>query len=537
MAEFDRLPPGWAVAQLREIVGLNPREFDKPPNKYDEVSFVPMPAVEAETGRLDASKTRPWASVNKGYTRFQEGDVLFAKITPCMENGKFALAAGLAGGRGAGSTEFHVLRPPAGLNGKLVLFFLLRQDLRRDARVRMKGAAGQLRVPPEFLAELRFPVAPEREQGRIVAEIEKQFTRLDAAVAALNRVQANLKRYRASVLKAACEGRLVPTEAELARVGAPLVGAPEQGGHGEWAGTGARPYETADQLLARILKERRAKWEADQLAKMQARRGGPPRPPRRNDDDKWKGKYKEPAPADTSNLPRLPEGWAWASLDQLLASLRNGFSLKPDAEQGTRILRISAVRPMQVNLDDVRYLSGPPDKYKEYLVEEGDLLFTRHNGNPELVGVCGVVRAVTEKTVHPDKLIRAHVASRESEPRFLEIVLNTGASRDFLRRRVRTTAGQAGVSGGDLRGVPLCLAPLAEQRRIVAEVELRLSVIDELEATVEADLKRAGRLRQSILKRAFAGKLVPQDPNDEPASVLLERIRAERRGGPLRPPP
>jgi type I restriction enzyme S subunit len=131
-------------------------------------------------------------------------------------------------------------------------------------------------------------------------------------------------------------------------------------------------------------------------------------------------------------------------------------------------------------------------------------------------------------TAHPDKLIRAKVAGELADPRFLQIVLNTGPSRTFIASRVRTTAGQAGISGGDLRATPVPLPPLAEQRRIVAEVERRLSILDETEAIVAANLKRAERLRQAILKRAFEGKLVPQDPSDEPASVLLERIRVER---------
>jgi type I restriction enzyme S subunit len=113
-------------------------------------------------------------------------------------------------------------------------------------------------------------------------------------------------------------------------------------------------------------------------------------------------------------------------------------------------------------------------------------------------------------------------------PSFLEITLNVGASRDFIASRVRTTAGQSGISGGDLRSIPVPLAPWAEQQRIVTEAERRLSVIDELEMQVGADLKRAQRLRQAMLKRAFEGKLVPQDPNDEPASVLLDRICAQR---------
>jgi type I restriction enzyme S subunit len=350
-----------------------------------------------------------------------------------------------------------------------------------------------------------MPIPPVAEQERIAQETEKQFTRLVAAVAVLRRVQANLKRYRAAVLKAAVEGRLVPTEAELAR-------------------RESRSFEPASELLKRILAERCARWEADQLAKFRASGKEP-------NDSTWKAKYQEPAAPDTANLPQLPEGWIWAQLDQMLLYLRNGISRKPDAEVGVPILRISAVRPLRVDIDDVRFLSGNLENCSDYTLQEGDLLFTRYNGNPALTGVCGLVRGIQKPTVHPDKLIRAKVAKGMCVPSFLEITLNVGASRDFIASRVRTTAGQSGISGGDLRSIPVPLAPWAEQQRVVTEAERRLSVIDELELQVEANLKRAERLRQAILKRAFEGKLVPQDSNDEPASVLLERIRHARSQG------
>ena len=159
-----------------------------------------MKCVEEETGNLDATTERPWHEVKKGYTAFQDNDVIFAKITPCMENGKFAIARGLKGGRAAGSTEFHVLRPNERLAPHYLMHFLFQHHIRQDARMNMRGAAGQLRVPTDFFESLKIPLPPLPTQHRIVAEIEEKLSRLDAAQSALLRAQANLKRYRASVL-------------------------------------------------------------------------------------------------------------------------------------------------------------------------------------------------------------------------------------------------------------------------------------------------------------------------------------------------
>lgn len=492
------------IAPLSGVAEINPPQPDHAVADDTRVSFVPMAAVEERTGKLDASETRAWADVRKGYKRFQDSDVLFAKITPCMENGKVALAERLHGGVGAGSTEFHVVRPTAVILPRFVLHFLLQQSVRREARQVMQGAAGQLRVPESFLTDLQIVLPPLREQERIVSEIDAQFTRLAAAVSALERVRANLKRYRASVLKAACEGRLVPTEAELAR---------REG----------RDYEPADVLLERILKERRARWEAEELARLRAQ-GKEPR------DDRWKRKYKEPPAPDTRGLPELPEGWVWASLEQLLAELRNGISRKPTGDSGTRILRISAVRALEVDLSDVRFLRENGSEFDRFELADGDLLFTRYNGNPAFVGVCGVVAGLTERTLYPDKLIRGRLASSDVIPSFIEAVINAGWSRDFIIGRTKTTAGQSGIAGADLKRVPIPLPPVSEQRRIVDEVASILALSRHFEGEMQRAVRRASRLRQSILKRAFEGRLVPQDPSDEPASELLARIRAEHNG-------
>lgn len=319
-----RLPPGWTEARLSEVVEINPPNPEIPPDDDTPVSFVPMAAVQVMAGGIDTSETRPWREVRKGYKRFQDGDVLFAKITPCMENGKLAVAKGLHNGVGAGSTEFHVLRPSAAIRPDLLAYYLLRDDFRAAARSKMKGTAGQLRVPEQFLEAQTLPVPPSRDQKRLAETIDSYFTRLDDVTATLERVRRNLKRYRASILKAAVEGRLVPTEAELARA---------QG----------RDYEPASVLLERILAERRRRWEDGELARMKAAGKVPT-------TDKWKARYKEPAEPDTATLPSLAEGWCWATVDQILSErLVNGRSVKT-AEHGIPVLRLTSLRNGLVDL-------------------------------------------------------------------------------------------------------------------------------------------------------------------------------------------
>ena len=503
---MDSLPSGWASATLNDIAKINPRTFTSKPLDGDIVSFIPMAAVEAESGRMDASRGRPWKEVRKGYTPFEENDVLFAKITPCMENGKFAVARGLIGGRGAGSTEFHVLRPSSGIRAQLLFYRVLHTDLRHAARMKMKGAAGQLRVPPEFLAEFPFNVPPSLEQDRIVAEIEALFSDLDAAIAALKRVQANLKRYRASVLKAACEGRLVLTEAELA--------------HKE-----SRTYETGEQLLARILKERRAKWESDQLAKMLAAGKSPS-----NDD--WKKKYKNPEPPDASVLPDLPQGWTWVRAEQVCEFITKGTT--PSAQklfEGNGEVPFIKV----YNLTDrgaIDFATNPT--FVELATHAGELARSRVFPGDVLMNIVGP--PLGKVSIVPDLFSEWNINQAVAifrpidgfDRRYLAHLLLT---EDILRwaiKRAKATAGQFNLTLEICRDLPLPLPPEMEQTRIVEEVEVKLSSTDVVSGSLSMDIRRAESLRQAILKRAFEGKLVPQDPDDEPASVLLERIRAER---------
>lgn len=499
MTPDDLLPPGWCWTTVGELVteklcnGVSVKGSDTPPG---------VPALKLSSMReagLDYSVKRyiPIGTDTANALAVQLGDFFVSRA-----NGSLHLV-----GRGALAQQppKQIVFPDTMIRLRLIGGDELRKcvavlwqtdGVRRQVEAAARTTAGIYKISQQDIERFRVPLPPLAEQRRIVAKVEELFADLDEGTAALRRVQAKLKRYRSAVLRAAVDGSLTA----------------------DWRA--AHPAaEPASVLLDRIRADRRRRWEDAQRAKFAAA-GKEPKG--------WQAKYADPAGPDPAGLPTLPEGWCWASMDELITSLRNGLSPKPKPEPpGCRILRINAVRPLSVDLDEVRYLEVGPEG-AEYLIGDGDLLFTRYNGSLELLGVAGMVRGLTTPTLHPDKLIRVQTVLGSPLPEFLELAANAGVSRQHMKQRARTTAGQTGISGADVREMPIPLPPPAEQAAIVAEVERRLTVADAVAAQVDANLRRAGRLRQGVLKRAFVGELVPQNPADEPAAALLERLRSQR---------
>ena len=365
---------------------------------------------------------------------------------------------------------------------KRFLFYLLKQAISEMIKSEhLHGSTMKHINRGPFLAH-HVPLPPMKDQRRIVAEIEKQFTRLEAGVAALRRVQANLKRYRAAVLKAACEGRLVPTEADLAK--------PKSGsgvsplGSGKKRQDAASTFETGEALLARILTQRRQNWQG-------------------------RGKYKEPAAPETANLPPLPEGWTWTNLDAAIVSgPQNGVYLPRELYgRGHPILRIDDYQDGWVcGVDELNKVAADQVTASKYQLLSGDLVINRVNSLTHL-GKCLVVRETHAGALFESNMMKAHLAACVN-PRYVEFCLRARDGRTRLTSGAKWAVNQASINQEDVKRTPLPLPPLAEQTRIVAEVERRLSVVEELEAVVSANLQRATRLRQSILQKAFTGELV-----------------------------
>ncbi len=210
------LPEGWKKVKLREVASINP----KIPNKEDiskdtEVQFIPMKLVEETVNKIHLTEFKRFHEVLKGsYTPFVDGDLIFAKVTPCMENGKIAIVDNLKNGLGFGSSEFHVLRTNEKIINKFLFFYMVQNKFRKEAAIEMTGAVGLRRVPKQFLENYIIPLPSLIEQQLIVSELESKLTVCDKMEETINVSLQQAETLRQSILKRAFEGRLVNYEIE-----------------------------------------------------------------------------------------------------------------------------------------------------------------------------------------------------------------------------------------------------------------------------------------------------------------------------------
>ena len=418
------LPEGWSRATIGEISVVNPRSFEREPDAEDCVSFLPMQAIHEGDGHLDLNEERPWREVNRGYTRFQEGDVIFAKITPCMENGKVSVARGLKGGRAAGTTELHVFRPRTGIHPDFVRYFLLTDKVRRNARARMTGTAGQLRVPAAVMEQMEIPIPPTAEQKRIVEAIETRIGRLGSAQTSLRSALMKLRVFRRTVLESTIGFCFIQT----------------------W------DTRTVRELCSEIVD----------------------------------------CPHST---PKYGEGEHFA-------------------------VDTTCLEPGRVVTERLRRLSGADFKSrtKRLAPAAGDVVLAREG----TVGTAAVLPDKPSVCLGQRVMLLRPLPSLSSK--FLQYTLMASGTRSqYTSLLSGSTVSHLNVR--DVKNLRLPVPPLSEQTRLVATLEHHLSIADEAMSEIERGLRRCELVRSSLLMRAFEGRLGPQDTNDEPASVLLERLK------------
>ena len=485
---LSNLPDGWAWAILEDCaeildsqrVPINAKEREKRVRGKSMSELYPYYGATGQAGWID------------DYLFDDELVLLGEDGAPFLDFSKDK--AYIIKGKSWVNNHAHVLRAQTELISNQLLCHCLNIY---DFHNHVTGTT-RLKLNQSMMRRIPVPLPPLSEQHRILAKIEELFTKLDAGINELHKAQSQLKRYRQSVLKAAFEGKL--TEA--------------------WRTEHQDEIEPASVLLGRILKARREKWETEQLEQMRIK-GETPK------DDKWKAKYKEPVAPDTNELPKLPKGWAWATIEQLLTKIQYGSSKKTgDDSNGVPVLRMGNIVDGKIALNNLKYFPKEHGEFPELLLDKGDLLFNRTNSR-ELVGKTTVYTGMPNPCSFASYLIRVRFNPR-IDSMIVAYYINSVYGKDWILSVVSQQAGQANVNGTKLKLLAVPMLPEKEQQILVEEVERHLSAADEVEKTITAELKRAEQLCQSILKKAFSGKLVPQDPNDEPASVLLERIKAQK---------
>lgn len=498
----NKLPLGWVETSLGDVAdvigGGTPRTSDPTNFEGGEIAWLTPADL---SGYTEMYVTRGARNITeKGLTTSSaklvpEGTVLFTSRAPI---GYVAIARNpIATNQGFKSFKLY-----GEINPEYIYYYLKHA---KQLAVDLSSGTTFAEISGKNAAKIGLSLAPLAEQLRIVAELDLQLSRLEDAVQALKRVQANCKRYRASVLKSAVEGRLVPSEAELAK-------------------SDGREYEPANELLNRILKERRAKWEAEQLANLQQKARNKNKPVPEVLPESVKQKYKEPAAPDTEDLPELPDGWCWCSIGQIVS---------------------------------VYVGSTPSRQIPEYWngsipwVSSGEVAFCRISGSREKITELGLANAST--VIHPVGTVMLGMIG-EGKTRGQTAILDVEACHNQNCAAIRATGAdlvpeylyyyltqqyevtRAAGSGNNqpalnkrkVEALVLPLPPLNEQARIAIELDRALTLVFHAEIVVSNNLMRAARLQQSILKCAFEGKLVLQDPNDEPASILLTRLITER---------
>ena len=492
------LPINWLNVELSDVAQIIRGVTYKREQSTDSPSEGALPVLRATniTGAaltLDELVYVPSENISNEQI-LRPGDVVIASSSGSKEIvGK---AGAFVGGSFVGSFGAFCtgLRPSAFLSPAYFGYYFQTRTYRKSVS-ELSAGSNINNLKTGDLASQNFPLPPAPEQTRIVAKLEELLSDLDAGVAELKAAQKKLAQYRQSLLKAAVEGALTAA----------------------WRAQ-HQPTETGAQLLQRILQERRARWEARQLAKFAEQGKTPPKD--------WQKKYPEPVQPDASGLPQLPQGWVWATIDQI-AQVGTGVtplrSKSAYFNEGT----IPWVTSGALNSEAV---ASATELVTELALKEcrlelypvGSLLVAMY-GEGKTRGKCSELRIPAT--------INQAIAAIVLEPaaQSCKAYLKAFLLDSYEKMRAQASGGvQPNLNLQIVKAIALPLPPCSEQAEITQLLDGQFDQISQQQIAVQVSLQQSTAQRQNILRAAFSGQLVPQDPHDEPASALLERIRAER---------
>jgi len=504
----DELPPGWALVTVGDIAHFVRGVTYSKEHARDSAATGFVPVLRA-TNIGDGLDFNDMVFVPDRFVSdeqiVKDGDVVLA-----MSSGSKSVVGKAAIAKSPPRCGFGafcgVIRPSDAIDHSLLGYYFQTKAYRNAISDVSKGSNIN-NLKAEHVLCRPLPIPPKTEQARIVSKLDELFSRIDEGERALERVATLVERYRQSVLKAAVTG-------ELTR---------------DWREKNKDQLESGEALLARILKARREAWEKAELDKMKAKGITPA-------NDKWKQKYEEPAAPDTSGLPELPVGWMWLSLDAV-ADIVGGITVdqKRDGDDLELVpyLRVANVQRGYLDLSEIKSIRAPRDRIEALSLRSGDILFNE-GGDLDKLGRGWIWEAQLPLCIHQNHVFRARL--------FIDVGLNKIISwycnvlgRTLFMSMGKQTTNLASLSLSKLKSLPVPMMSRAEATEIVSMTEDVLSVVDKQREELERQSKGSSALRQSVLRSAFSGLLVSQEEADEPASVLLERIAAERHATPTNP--
>ena len=476
--DIDQLPESWSLCAIDDIT-TPIAKADPKKEPYRNITYLDISGIDNVSNRIAETKSFRFSDApSRARQIVKSGDVLFSTVRPYLRN--IAQVPAEFDGEIA-STGFSILRAAPGIEPS----FLYLKALSNQFVDALSGEQYGVSYPAVKDAQVRAqPVAvpPSNEQRRIVEKIEALFAQLDKGEEAVREVQKLLTHYRQSILKSAATGQLTAN----------------------WRGQHDGRQEEEGELLDRILETRREQWPSS-------------------------GNYRTPVEPPVEELPELPRGWAWASVDQLLrAGLSNGRSVPGADGPGFPVMRLTALKDGVIDTSERKEGRWTPEEAKPFLVEQGDILVSRGNGSKQLVGRGGLIADPVDPVAYPDTMIRLPISLDHLLPQWFVQLWNSPYMRAQIENAAKTTAGIYKINQRDIRSFVVPLPPLEEQEQIASAVAEEINKTTDLERWCVSELKRSTSLRQSILKEAFVGRLVPQDPTDEPASDLLAHIAADK---------
>lgn len=497
MVEFSYIPNSWIVIDIETVIregriGLvrsAKEQFLDRGHPYIRMQHYDL---EGKWNFNDVTKVSATSEELKLY-KLKEGDVLFNTRNSYELVGKVAIW-GLKNSEYLYNNNLLRLRFFNDVLPKWIAYQMISPLFRKQIELVKSATTNICAIYGKDLNRQAIVLSPLNEQRRLVAKIEALKTRSQRVKDALSSIPALLEQFRQSVLAAAFRGDLTADWRQL-----------------------NPDVEPADVLLEKIRVERRRKWEEAELAKMKASGKAPK-------DDKWKEKYKEPEQIDDSELPELPRSWCWTSFAQVSDRVTVGHvgSMKDEyIEEGIPFLRSQNVRENKFDPEGLTFISRAfHKKIIKSSLESGDLVVVR-SGN---VGVACVIPKILQEANCSDLVIVKQ--PRAILPDYGAFYMNSVAKSHVNSKQVGVALTHFNTKSMAEMQIPV--PPLDEQKSIITDVKKLFKIIENIVQQYQQSKDTISQLEQSILAEAFRGALVPQDPNDEPASVLLERIRAER---------